>query len=179
MNLGNEYIIRFKGLKEGKHPFNFELKKPFFEEFRVLEAADGRLFVSIMLDKKSQHMELDIDINGFINVQCDRCLDYFDLPIKYIGKVYVKFSEESFEDSDDIIVLHPDDYELDIKQYLFESVGLSIPYKKIHPEDERGFSGCNSEMIDKLENLKSKGKKNDDYTDPRWDKLKNINVNKN
>lgn len=178
LKLGNQYIIQFKGLKEGKHPFNFEINKPFFEEFQVLEAADGKLSVEIILNKKSQHLELDIQITGFVNVQCDRCLDYFDLPIAYKEKIYVRFSEQPLDNNDNIIELPPNEYELNLKHYLFESVGLSIPYRKVHPEDKKGMTSCNKEMISKLEALKSSDEHNNDI-DPRWDKLKNIIVNKN
>ena len=179
LKFGNQYIIQFKGLKEGKHPFSFDITKPFFEEYQVLEVVDGRISVEVVLNKKSQHMELDIRIDGFVNVQCDRCLDYFDLPIDYEEKIYVKFSDQPLNNIDNIIELHPNEYELNLKQYLFESIGLSIPYKKVHPENKNGKAGCNKEMISKLEALRSSGEQHNDDIDPRWDKLKNIIVNKN
>jgi len=56
---------------------------------------------------------------------------------------------------------------LDLSQYLYESLIVSLPIKKVHPDNE-----CNKEMIKRLNPSKTKKTKND--SDPRWDALKNI-----
>ena len=43
-----------------------------------------------------------------------------------------------------------------------------IPIKKVHPDDESGFSTCNPEMLERLNDFGEK------KPDSRWDKLKNI-----
>jgi uncharacterized metal-binding protein YceD (DUF177 family) len=103
---------------------------------------------------------------------CDRCLDEFDFPLTYHGKLFFKFGEKSYELTDEIIILSSTDHEIDISQYLYEFIHLALPYRKIHP-DKNGESGCNSAMIAKLEALRTDEIKSADLN-PAWDKLKEI-----
>ncbi len=151
MNIENQYTIAFKGLKEGAHDFVFNVGKPFIEHYEFFEARDGKLIVNVRMIKKPAHLSFSIDINGYIEVQCDRCLDYFQQEINFKGKLYVKFSETASEPEDDVIIMHPEDEEINLSQYIFESIGLSIPFRKIHPMGKNHESTCNKEMLALLE----------------------------
>lgn len=174
----NTYSIHFKGLKVGKHSFNLEVDKKFFDEFEESEIKEGSLTVDVKLNKQNQMLQLDIVINGSVKVVCDRCLEEFDLPISYKGTLYVKFSDEKGEEGEEIIILTHDDSEVNLAQYIYESICLSLPYQRYH-----GMNGtktkCNKEMIKKLKNLSSKEAKKEesDEIDPRWSKLKDIKLN--
>ena len=175
----NMYSIHFKGLKVGKHLFNFEVDNKFFDTFEDSEIKQGKLLVDVILTKQSQMLDLNISINGTVEVVCDRCLDNFDLPISYTGSLYVKFGEEKSEEGDEIIVLTNDDNEIDLAQYIYESISLSIPIQRYHGMN--GLKGkCNKEMIEKLKShLLSNSKKKEEAKefDPRWNKLKDIKLN--
>ena len=89
----------------------------------------------------------------------------------------VKFSETSTEGTDELIILHPNEHELDLKQYIYESICLSIPYRKVHPEDDQGNSACNKDMLKEINTLKPKQLNEQSGNDPRWDILKDISIN--
>jgi uncharacterized metal-binding protein YceD (DUF177 family) len=146
----NQYIIHFKGLKEGVHDFVFNIGKPFFEAFEYLEIPDGNIAVNIELIKKIIFLELFIDLSGNIQVPCDRCLDYFNLPIACNGHLVVRFSETEKEQDDEVIYLHPEDHQLDLRHYLYECISLNLPIRKVHPDLPGGESGCDPEMIKKI-----------------------------
>lgn len=150
MKFENQYIIHFKGLKEGVHAFEYKISKPFFEDYLNLNVPDGKINIKVHLIKKVHFMELAIDLKGDIQVQCDRCLEHFRLPITYHGHLMVKFSETENETDDEIMVLHPEDDKLELKHYLYECISLVIPMRKIHPDLPGGKPGCNAEMINKL-----------------------------
>jgi uncharacterized metal-binding protein YceD (DUF177 family) len=149
----NQYIIQFKGLREGVHAFEFLLEKPFFEEFEHLEVPYGKVEVAIDLDKKTSFLDLQIRLNGMISVQCDRCLGYFELPVENDSHLVVRFSETEKEGDDEIIFLHPEDHRLDLKHYFYECLVLAIPYRKVHPGKADGSEGCDEEMMGKLNEL--------------------------
>lgn len=177
LNSGSQYIIRFKGLAEGTYNFKFEIGKTFFDEFENLDAIDGSLKVIVDVIKKSDFLKLEIIITGAINVQCDRCLEYFDLPLEHHSGFVVKFSETETMQSDDIILLSPNDDELDLKHYLYECISLEIPYRKIHPESASGESLCEKEMIRKIHDYEAKEKGKE--TKSNWEKLKYYFENNN
>jgi uncharacterized protein len=177
MKSDNQYIIRFKELKEGNHKILFEVKKSFFSEFDVIEANDGNLNVMINLNKKPDFLTLNILIKGTVSVECDRCLEYFDYPIVYKDTLLVKFSETSVDQSDDTIILHPNDNELDLKHYLYECISLSIPYRKIHPDSKDGQSLCKKEMLQKIH--EHEAEEQEKKVNTNWDKLKYFFENNN
>jgi uncharacterized protein len=167
----NQYIIAYKGLPEGSHYFFFNIGKSFIEKHEFLEARDGKLSAKINMVKTTTQLSFAITISGFIEVQCDRCLDYFPLEINFEGNLYAKFAGTAGEYDGEVIVLDPEDGEIDLKQYIFESIGLSIPYRKVHPPNSNHEPTCNREMLDRLGKHFVSGK---NKNNPMWDKLKNL-----
>jgi uncharacterized protein len=167
-----KYVIPFAGLKEGRHEFEFDVDDSFFDQFDSSEIKKGKLDVTVILLKYLQVLELSFNIDGLVKTICDRCLDEFDLSVKYEGKLFFKFGEESYELTDEIIILSSSEHEINISQFIYEYIHLSLPYRRIHP-DINEISGCNPGMIQKLESLKIDDLKEKNYN-PSWDKLKEI-----
>ncbi len=174
----NTYSIHYKGLKVGKHSFNFEVDKRFFDEFEEGEIRQGKLQVNVKLHKQSQMLDIKVSIDGFVEVVCDRCLDSFELPTSFEGTLFVKFGERDKAEDDEIIILSPDDSEVNLSQYIYESICLSLPFQRYHGVNG-SKSKCNKEMIKKLKSLLADGSKKEESTDvdPRWNKLKDIKLN--
>ncbi len=174
----NTYSVHFKCLKVGKHTFNFEIDNKFFEAFEESEIKQGKVNVDVILNRQSLMLDFLISIEGQVEVTCDRCLEGFDLPISYEGSLYVKFGESRSDEGEEIIILTNDDSEINISQYIYESICLSLPIQRYH-----GMNGtkskCNKEMIKKLKSLLSNSPKKEESeeVDPRWNKLKDIELN--
>jgi uncharacterized protein len=167
-----QFVIPFKGLKVGRHDFHFEIDDAFFDDYQGSEIKKGKISVAIDLIKRENMLEFDFDISGDIMVTCDRCLEEFLLPIEYQTKLFVKFSESSEEQTDEIILLSYNETEIDLSQYIYEYIHLSLPYRKVHPNDKKGKSLCNKEMIKKLEEYAIRESKQN--TNPEWDHLKDL-----
>jgi len=144
------FRIPFKGLKPGIHKFDFEVSASFFQEIEGSEILDAEISAGVTLDKKSNFMELQFFLEGVATVVCDRCLDPVSLPVEYEGKIIVKFGEETTELDESLLVLSQAEDVLDVSQYLFEFAHLSLPMKRIHPQNAQGVSGCNPLMLEKL-----------------------------
>ncbi len=174
LKLVNQYIIPFTGLKEGIHEFAFDFREEFFNKYEVLEASGGEITALVLLVKKTNMLNLETQMKGSLNIQCDRCLESFCYPILYTGSLIIKFGENMEESTDEIWVLHPKEYELNLEQYFFECISLSLPIQRIHPEDLDGNSGCNPGMLKILNTNTYSLSKEDKENDPRWDKLKDL-----
>ena len=174
----NKYQIVYQGLSEGIHEFSFDINESFFENTEYSEIEKGALKTKVVLNKKSQFLELDFNIEGFVELTCDRCLGLYNQPINFQGKLFVKFSEDESELAEDVICLSKADCELDVSHYIYESIKLSIPLKRMHPDNENGETTCDPEMINKIYNLNIDEPAGDN-TDPRWDDLRNLIKNKN
>jgi uncharacterized protein len=175
--LKDEYVIPIHGLKEGIHSYNFVSDKRFFEFFNNPDLPGGNLVVNLTLHKRPQFFELDFHIAGNLELVCDRCLEVFNFDVEIKEKLIVRFGNNFEELNDNIIIIPRDESRFDIAQYIYEFAVLSIPYKKVHPDDVNHVSQCNPDMIKRLNELliEDKKKLTAENIDPRWDKLKNLN----
>ncbi len=166
----NQYIVHFGGLKEGLHRVDFTMQKEFFDEFTSLEALGGNLQARIGVLKASTFLTFDIVLTGTLDLRCDRCLETYSQEIRFKGNLIVKFSVEKNQsgDPDEILYLSPEEQEIDLKHYLFESISLSIPYKRIHP-DVDGITACNTDMLKYITDHQYEKQRD---TNPIWDKLR-------
>jgi uncharacterized metal-binding protein YceD (DUF177 family) len=165
------YTIAFKGLSQGKHVFEFKIDDKFFSEFEGGIVDEGDVNVCVTLEKQSSLMILWFDVKGTVHVQCDRCLEMFDQPIKGLERIFVKFGEKDYVEGDDVIWVSVNDYQLNIAQLIYEFICLAVPIKKVHPEDENGNSGCDPQMIEKLNKYILR---EDEGNIPVWNKLKKL-----
>jgi uncharacterized metal-binding protein YceD (DUF177 family) len=185
MKVTNEYLIPFIGLKLGKHQFEYQINKAFFDHFEYDEFKTANIKVNVVLDKKSTMLELNFKHSGTINVPCDLTNEEFDLPIKGKLKLIVRFGETFNNDNEELLILPFGEHQIDVSQYIYEMIVLSIPLKKIHPGVKDG--SLESEVLTKLKDLNQQSKKADskkskeikeESTDPRWDTLKKLLTDK-
>lgn len=174
----NEFLIPFIGLKLGKHQFDFQISNSFFEDFDFDDFAEASIKVNVILEKKSTFMELTLKHQGTVNVPCDVTGEPFDLPVKGKIKVVVQFGEQFNNDNEELLILPYGEHQIDIRQYIYEMIVLSVPAKKIHPGVKDGT--LNSPALDKLNELRVQDDKSkiEEETDPRWDKLKKLLTDK-
>jgi uncharacterized metal-binding protein YceD (DUF177 family) len=173
----NEFLIPFIGLKLGKHSFDYQIDNKFFENFDFHEYENSAIKVKALLDKKSSFMELDLSHSGTVNVACDTTGEFFDLEIASKIRVVIHFGEEFNNDNDELLILPHGEHQLDISQYIYEMIVLSVPLKREHPGVKDGT--LQSDVLEKLKELEVKElKKVEKNIDPRWDKLKELLTDK-
>lgn len=174
MGVLDQYIIPFSGLGLGYHQFDLHIGNAFFESIEYAEIPGGSLKIDIVMDRQEKMLTFNINIDGTLSVPCDRCLDPFDYPVSGQELLIVKFGDDYHEESAEVIVIPRSEHRINLAHILYEMICLLLPYQKIHPDDAHGNSSCNPEILKKLESLQPKNEQ-----DPRWDSLKDINVNKN
>ncbi len=165
------YLIKFSGLKEGMHLFNYELGNKFFKNFDYYDFLDAKLFAKLELEKQSTLLNLKFSFNGEIEVQCDVSMESFNLDLETEHAVVVKFKDDIISTDDKVIFMPAGSHSIDVSHLIYESIILAVPQKKVHPGIENG--SLKSEIVEKLEALKPK-KNFKEKTDPRWDKLKDL-----
>ncbi len=175
MRVNKEFLIPFGGLKQGKHQFEFDINKTFFDAFEFDEYNDVNIKVSLVLDKKSTMLELHFKHKGTVNVPCDLTNEDFDLPVKGKLELIVKYGDEYNDENDEMLILPHGEHQMDVAQYIYEMIVLSVPTKRVHPGVKDG--SIDAGILNKLEELAPKEvpeKKEEKNTDPRWDELKKL-----
>lgn len=195
------FVIPFVGLKLGIHHFDFDIDKAFFEGIDDTLIEDATVKAVLVLDKKETMMIAEFSIEGHIFSPCDRCNDLMEIPVENQQRIVYKFGTEDSGD-ENLIVLQPEAYEINVSEPLYELLVLSIPLRKIHDEGE-----CNEEVMqlynqyivnanepddwdddfdededwddddfdDFDETDDSEDSDDDKPIDPRWSQLKNLN----
>ncbi|KAF2514679.1 YceD family protein [Flavobacterium foetidum] len=179
MSKTKEFLIPFVGLKLGKHHFEYQINNAFFDNFDYKEFQNSDIKVNLVLDKKSNMLELDFKHKGTVNVPCDLTGEDFDLPIKGKMKLIVRFGEEFNNDNEELLILPHGEFEVDVAQYIYEMIVLSVPLKRVHPGVKDG--SLQTEALNKLNELKVKEEKvenKEEDIDPRWEKLKKLLTDK-
>ena len=78
------------------------------------------------------------------------------------------------------MILPIGEHQIDISQYIYEMIVLSIPLKRVHPGIKDGT--LKTPALDKLNELRINDQKKEtiqeENTDPRWDKLKKLLTDK-
>ena len=179
MNDLKEYLIPFVGLKIGKHQFDYQIDNTFFKNFDYDEFNDVSVKVDIVLEKKSTMLELDFKHKGTVNVPCDVSGEEFDLPIKGKLKLLVKFGDAFNDENEELLILPHGEYQVNVSQYIYELIILSVPLRRVHPGVK---DGSLSDVIEKLESLSPKENKKEEQQnndiDPRWENLKKLLTDK-
>ncbi|MEO5980320.1 MAG: DUF177 domain-containing protein [Chryseolinea sp.] len=170
------YRINIVGLSNKVHHFNYEVGTEFFKEYGTDLISDGSFLVEVTLDKRETFMEADFKIKGNANVICDRSLDPFEYPINATRKIVFKYGDHDEEVTDEIQIINRETAWLEIGQYIYEFIVLSIPLKKLHPryKDE---ADQDDDAVGKIIYSSDPGnddKGDDDDTDPRWSILKKL-----
>ena len=178
--MNDEYIIRFSSLKDGVHEFDFTVGKEFFEHIDYSEVKNAELEVNLFLEKKTTMMILNFGITGQVEVMCDRCTDNFHIDIETYDELIYRFGNEDLGD-EKVIVVYPNEVEIDIKHSIYEFISLAIPSRRVHEER----NDCNKDMLKDINNYLLVDDENSETIDesveskeidPRWsalNKLKN------
>ena len=180
MNKTKEYLIPFIGLKLGKHNFEYQIDNAFFEIFDFHEYQNSDIKVNVVLEKKSTMLEINFKHKGTVNVPCDLTGEDFDLPIKGKMKLIVRFGEAFNNDNEELLILPFGEFQVDIAQYIYEMIVLSVPLRRIHPGIKDG--SLKTEALKILSELAveehKEENKEEENIDPRWDKLKKLLTDK-
>ena len=148
-NKRQEYIIDYKTLESGTYEFDYHIDKDFFSMFDEPLAQDGNADVHAAMRVTSAGLSIRLDISGTLQVECDRCLETFDMPIDASYDLVVKYGDKTtpLDEADDVITIGDDDDFLDLSQHIYEYVVLSLPARRVHPDLPDGQPGCNPEML--------------------------------
>lgn len=174
LNPFSKYDIPYVGLKEGEHHFFYNIDDAFFELHENDSFKDVAIEVDLQFDK-GNFFQLTFNVGGTIRTDCDRCTEEFDLELSDVHYILVKFNDGSLEPTEDdgeVVYIERNDSYINVAKLLYEFILLSVPMKKMHPDDADGNPGCEINYQAEEEDNEGEDKK----IDPRWAALKGLNL---
>lgn len=179
MSYRRAYDIAFVGLKPGIHVFEYEINNKFFEPYHQQEFNNCVASVKLSLDKKNGFMLLKFDIDGSLEVTCDRCGNQLTKSLWDEFNILVKMVEEpdmmnAQEEDPDVFYISRTESHINVEGWIYEFLSLSVPFQKMCSEEEMGGPQCNLEVLEKLKQMEDEAQKD---RNPLWkglDKFKDL-----
>ena len=168
-----DFSVNIIGLSNKIHLFHFDLKDGFFGLYGKEVLSTGDFDAEVSLDKRETFIEVDFKISGYAELICDRSLEPFNHHLNIDRKVIFKYGEEPQEISDEIVIITRDQDSIDLGQFMYEFIVLSIPIKKLHPDLKNEEDDDESDERIVYSTSTEKEEINEDI-DPRWEKLKKL-----
>ncbi|OLY93363.1 Uncharacterized metal-binding protein YceD, DUF177 family [Cnuella takakiae] len=167
MSNRREYEIAFVGLKAGIHEFNYRVDDKFFESYQEQDFRKADAQVKLKLEKNNGFMQLRFEIGGQAEVTCDRCNN--DLPFQLFDEftVTVKLTDDAEqanenEEDPDVFYISRGESHLDVKDWIYEFVNLSIPMQKTCTYENMDGPYCNQEVRELLSRMRPEEEKKND-----------------
>ena len=167
----SQFSLKFIGLKDGSHKFDYVVNNKFFKSYDYFDFNNANIDVQVYLEKKPTVLELDIKGTGSVNINCTSSNEPFDYQIKPKLKILVKFGDSYDDSNDELLVVPHGCHTIDLDQILYEMIVLSMPIRNIHPGIKDG--SLKSDIINRLKDFDINKEKNSNF-DPRWEKLKEL-----
>ena len=120
------HIITLDSLNLGEHVFDFQLDNNYFCQIENSELLGGEAQVHAELTLRERDFDLTVEVQGLVQVTCDRCLDAMDVEI------------DAFEDEWD---WDQEPKKVDLSWLAYELIVVNLPLVHSHQD-----GGCNSEM---------------------------------
>ena len=86
-----------------------------------------------------------------MNINCTLSNEPFDYKISSNLKVLVKFGEKYDDSNDELLILPHGSHTIDLDQFFYEMIVLSMPIRNVHPGIEDG--SLKSDIINRLKDL--------------------------
>lgn len=179
MNKLAEYIVPFSGMKIGNYEFNYKIGSEFFDSFEYSEIKDGKLNVSLSLDKSETMMVASFEIDGVIILECDTCLGDMEKSISKNYRQIFKFTDdEDLKLDDEITFVKSTEFEIDVSTFIVEFINLSKPNKISHEEGQcdKALVAVLDEylLVEETKEIIEEERIEDEEIDPRWNALKKL-----
>lgn len=173
MNRHREFEIAFVGLKPGLHEFNYSIDDKFFEAFQQQDFRNCRANIKLLLDKKSGFMLLKFEIGGTLEVTCDRCNNNLPLELWDEFTLTIKMVEEpelinGQDDDPDVYYVSRGESHIDLANWVYEFINLSIPMQKACDYEKMDGPYCNASAMDILKKLEPEETKIKIKENPIW-----------
>ena len=170
MSHRREYEIAFVGLRPGLHEFNYPITDKFFEPFQQQDFSNCGANIKLTLDKKTGFMLLSFAIDGTLEVNCDRCNGKLPLDLWDEFNIIIKLVEGSEgmneqEDDPDVYYISRSESHINVANWIYEFINLSIPMQKVCDFEKMDGPHCNAAALEALKKLDTENGKKEN---PIW-----------
>lgn len=150
------YKVDLKGMATDTVSYRWQADNDFFSAVQGSEIKQGLLDVALRVKRTSGAYELEFQLQGEVEVTCDRCLESMNQPIDAFCTLRVVMGDD-FVDDGDVVVIPEREGVINVAWNIYEFAALQIPLRHVHPDCEALSESSEEERVD-----------------PRWAELKKL-----
>ena len=170
-----EYCLELPKLKQGEQTFEFDLENDFWETFHGGLITRGVVHFRVVVTKYTNHLSVQYDASGKVELPCDRCMQPFEAPVSCSQQVIYGYEKNIHQEYSDFISISRSQVFLDISQELYDFVCVSLPIRRI-PPDCPG-KRCPEDVLKILKiNHEEVFSEAEPPIDPRWEALNKLKL---
>lgn len=167
-----KYLINANLGESSFGKYQFEVDNSLLELFESDLSNELSLMVQVTIEKIGGGVLAHFDLDGYIYIPCDRCLETYKYDIKKAFEIAYLFDDKHKNQFDDVVIIDEKQQSIDVSQELFDYITLEIPMRKVVDES---IHKCDEKVMKYLE---GKSKEEESEIDERWSKLKELLDNK-
>jgi uncharacterized protein len=161
--------INISNIADGDQSFDFIERGKEFD----LDYLDPESEIKIHIDlfRSNNQLDLNITLNGFLNLECDRCIERYEMLFeKKFHLIYkIDFTGDLIDSDDDVLkFISPKTRIIDLRNDIRDYILLSIPMRRVPEEKDDVCLYCNRDVSEVLEI------KRQETINPVWEKLLKI-----
>lgn len=164
-NHAENLSIGLRGLKDGNHRFTYVLGNVWLQN-RGVKPAGESLEASADVSKVLSGINIRFRISGKVLTACDRCLSEIEIPVEGKLDVQYRMSEIPALGDDDILVIHPEETELNLEKEFHDLLFISLPLKK-ECSQPGNMPTCDKEVLERMKIEESEANET-------WNELKKL-----
>lgn len=141
MTDNNHIVLALDKYALGTYSEDYILDDTYFAALEQDEILGGQCTAHVEMVVREESFALHLEVNGTVQVTCDRCLDPMDCDVEPFEEDFLlKLAQEDGEDDDAIYVNreHPDFH---LGWLLYEVIAVRLPVVHSHQSGE-----CNAQM---------------------------------
>jgi uncharacterized metal-binding protein YceD (DUF177 family) len=150
------YKVDLKGMATDTVSYRWQADNDFFSAVQGSDIKQGLLDVALRVKRTSGAYELEFQLQGEVEVTCDRCLESMNQPIDAFCTLRVVMGED-FVDDGDVVVIPEREGIINVAWNIYEFAALQIPLRHVHSDCEALSESSEEERVD-----------------PRWADLKKL-----
>jgi len=158
MNYRRTFDIAFVGLKPGIHEYEYNVADKFFIEYGEQDFKNCTAQIKLNLDKQNGFMLLRFEVGGKLELSCDRCGNHLPLDLWDEFRIMVKMVDDADvmnnqEEDPDVYYISRGESHINVSDWIYEFINLSIPMQRMCDEEEIGGPYCNKEVLAMLKKM--------------------------
>ena len=159
--------IHILHLEEGIHHYREVIRSGSLHFYRD-EVYPHDIEVSVELNKFEKNITCSVELHTKGHYICDRCLREYEEDYAEQFQILFHLGQKDLDtDEDDVVLLSPEQVEVDLNPYIEEHLILTVPMKMLCKEDCKGICpGCGADL--NVESCTCQV----EHIDPRWEKLR-------